>query len=111
MKMILNEYRLMPWQKEAQELIGQAHGGLLLRRRRGAATGIRARSRQNRSVVRIVRVASDNSDLPVDHEPQLRVRGAQRLFHGQRRRGAREDESQIAFPFRQRNQLSRPVSR
>ena len=23
MKMILNEYRLMPWQKEAQELIGK----------------------------------------------------------------------------------------
>ena len=30
-KMILNEYRLMPWQKEAQEVIGEAHGGLLLR--------------------------------------------------------------------------------
>ena len=38
-KMILNEYRLMPWQKEAQELIAQADGGLLLRRERGAAPG------------------------------------------------------------------------
>ena len=39
MKMILNEYRLMPWQKEAQELVAQAHGGLLLRRGRRASPG------------------------------------------------------------------------
>ena len=49
MKMILNEYRLMPWQKEAQELIAQAHGGFLLRRRRGACRRDTCRSRRNRS--------------------------------------------------------------
>ena len=32
MKMILNEYRLMPWQKEAQAADGQADGGVLLQR-------------------------------------------------------------------------------
>ena len=41
-KMILNEYRLMPWQKEGQELITQADGRVLLRRRLGAAAGLRA---------------------------------------------------------------------
>ena len=40
-KMILNEYRLMPWQKEAQELIAQAARGVLLRRERGDASGLR----------------------------------------------------------------------
>ena len=39
--MILNEYRLMPWQKEAQELIAQASRGVLLRRERGDASRLR----------------------------------------------------------------------
>ena len=43
MKMILNEYRLMPWQKEAQAAHGEADGGFLLRRERCAAAGIQAR--------------------------------------------------------------------
>ena len=46
MKMILNEYRLMPWQKEAQELVSQAHGGFLLRRRRRAAARVRSATGQ-----------------------------------------------------------------
>ena len=37
MKMILNEYRLMPWQKDRE-----AHGGFLLRRGCGASAGIRS---------------------------------------------------------------------
>ena len=42
MKMILNEYRLMPWQKEAQAAGREAHGGFLLRRRGRPAPGLRA---------------------------------------------------------------------
>ena len=49
MKMILNEYRLMPWQKEAQELVAEAHGGFLLRRRRGAAARLRSAAGQGLS--------------------------------------------------------------
>ena len=48
MKMILNEYRLMPWQKEAQESDGEADGGLLLRRDRGAAAGVQAQIENRR---------------------------------------------------------------
>ena len=39
-KMILNEHRIMPWQKEGQEIIRPAR--TVLRRRRGAPAGIRA---------------------------------------------------------------------
>ena len=49
MKMILNEYRLMPWQKEAQQLVTEAHGGILLRRRRGTSSRLRSGSRASNS--------------------------------------------------------------
>ena len=41
MKMILNEYRLMPWQKEAQELVAKPHGRFFLRRGRRASARLR----------------------------------------------------------------------
>ncbi len=40
MKMILNEYRLLPFQKEAQQIGGQADGRVLLRRGTAHAGGI-----------------------------------------------------------------------
>ena len=41
-KMILNEYRLMPWQKEAQELIGRHMEDFFFGAERRAATRVRA---------------------------------------------------------------------
>ena len=41
MKMILNEYRLLPFQKEAQAARRQAHGRVFLRQRRGAPARVR----------------------------------------------------------------------
>ena len=40
-KMLLNEYRLQPWTREAQEFLGGADERLLLRLRRRAAQGVR----------------------------------------------------------------------
>ena len=42
MKMILNEYRLLPFQKEAQELIAKQMEEFFFGKRRGAAARIRA---------------------------------------------------------------------
>ena len=65
-KMILNEYRLMPWQKEGQELIMHADGRLLLRRRLRAAAGLRPAADRSRIKMaslsyRISHVTADRS--------------------------------------------------
>ena len=44
MKMILNEYRLLPFQKEAQQLIAKHMEEYLLRRGRGPAPRLHARA-------------------------------------------------------------------
>ena len=96
MKMILNEYRLMPWQKEAQELVQEAHGGLLLRRRRGAAARIRAAAGQSRSIQTATRATVDRArrDRSRTAAGVCASRSAASAAAGCRR--AREDESQIA---------------
>jgi Fe-S cluster biosynthesis and repair protein YggX len=99
MKMILNEYRLMPWQKEAQELIAPPHGGFLLRARRAALpAGIRPAA--NQVNVRIVHVQSTAiSRSMMKRSFACAARSA--CLYGQRRRRVREMKSEIALPFRQ----------
>ena len=101
-KMILNEYRLMPWQKEAQELIAQADGGFLLRRRRRAAARVRAAADE----VAVGSAGTDHGHFPArSTKPQ--AGRAPRAAPARRARGigaAREDESQIAAPLRQRHE-------
>src|SRR5436190_23223948 len=75
------------------------HGGLLLRRGRGAAAWVRPAT--DEIIVRVVRIVlrSDEGDVAIDLEPELRVRRAEGLLHRRRGRRLREDEPQIAFSF------------
>src|SRR5262245_51740610 len=107
MKMILNEYRLMPWQKEAQELIARHMEDFFFGQGAALPPGYvpqQITERSERPVVRTVRRSHDGN-VTIDDEPQLRVRGPECLFDRERRQRASEDESKIAFPFRQWSQL------
>ena len=84
MKMILNEYRLMPWQKEAQELVARHMEEFFFGESAALPPGYVPASR--RSNQRDRRVASGQSI-------ERGVRGAQRRNDRRRGLAAREDES------------------
>ena len=95
MKMILNEYRLMPWQKEAQELIAKQMEDFFFgegRRSLRATCLSRPSSR------------SQHRELAFDHELEPRVGIAQRAIDVGGLASSRKDEPQVTLSFRQRHQ-------
>ena len=77
MKMILNEYRLMPWQKEAQELIAKQMEDFFFGE--GAALPPGYVPQQAKVVIYPM-----TAQLAVDHEMEPRVRVAQRPLDDRR---------------------------
>ena len=115
MKMILNEYRLLPFQKEAQELDPAAHGGVLLRRGRLAAARLRAAAGEvaastgvllpdERGPGRVDGSARRQRHRRVEHDAQAGVGVADGAHGLLGQRAVREDEPRIAVALGQRHE-------
>ena len=108
MKMILNEYRLMPWQKEAQQLVTKHMEDFFFGEGAALPPGYVPQQAgegltRNFAVSQTLqRAPSRTSIASIDGERQPPVRLAHGRFRLRRPRRPREDESQVAARLGQR---------